>query len=209
MGGLDEMDDFSDFMKSAIRREQELTSKRLEEGASGLEGGQLEEYWSYFAEDYQKIDAVFEKLALDSFVVMLYSRVETGMASLCDALRRDKQNKEGETIALRYTDLKGKGYLDQTRLYMEKVLGVDLDLGNNREWPEIVALRALRNGIVHKNGWICTKNEILKMHIKQGLLELRNREEENGQISGYVVLSTEYTDFILPLIRAFFQKIKI
>lgn len=131
------------------------------------------------------------------------------MASLCDALRRDKQNKEGETIALRYTDLKGKGYLDQTRLYMEKVLGVDLDLGNNREWPEIVALRALRNGIVHKNGWICTKNEILKMHIKQGLLELRNREEENGQISGYVVLSTEYTDFILPLIRAFFQKIKI
>lgn len=39
MGGLDEMDDFSDFMKSAIRREQELTSKRLEEGASGLEGG--------------------------------------------------------------------------------------------------------------------------------------------------------------------------
>lgn len=208
MGGFDEIDDFNDFMKSAIKREQNLTSERLNKGASGLEGEDLEQYWDIFAEDYQKIGAVFEKLALDSFVVMLYSRVETGMATLCNGLRQDRQKEKGEAIRLRYNDLRG-GYLDQARLYMEKVLGVDLDLGNNPQWPEIVALRTLRNAIVHKEGWLSTQNETLKKHIKQGLVELRNQEEENGQVSGRIVVHPEYIDYILPQIRAFFRDINI
>ena len=109
MGGFDEIDDFNDFMKSAIKREQGLTSKRLEKEASGLEREELERYWDFRAEDYQKIGSVFEKLALDSFVVMIYSRVETGMATLCDALRQDKQKDKGEKIVLRYSDLRGSG----------------------------------------------------------------------------------------------------
>jgi len=208
MGGFDEIDNYNDFMKSAIKREQDLTSKRLKEGASGLEGEELEQYWDFFAEDYQKIGSVFEKLALDSFVVMLYSRVETGMATLCDALRQDKQKEKGETIRLRYSDLRGSGYLDQARLYMEKVLGLNLDLGNNPQWPEIVALRALRNAIVHEEGWLSTKNATLKKHINQDLLELRNQEEENGQISGRLIVSPAYIDYILPQVRSFFRDIK-
>ncbi len=208
MGGFDEIDDFNDFMKSAIKREQDLTSKRLKEGASGLEGDELDQYWDFFAEDYQKIGSVFEKLALDAFVVMLYSRVETGMATLCDALRQDKQKEKGETIRLRYSDLRGSGYLDQARLYMEKVLGVDLGLGNNPQWPEIVALRTIRNTIVHKEGWLSTKNATLKKHIKQGLLELRNQEEEKGQISGRLIVGPAYIDYILPQVQMFFRDIK-
>ncbi len=209
MYSFDEIDDFSDFMKSAIKREQDLTSKRLEEGASGLKGEKLEQYWDFFAEDYQKIGSVFEKLALDSFVVMLYSRVEAGMTTLCDALLQDKQKEGGETIGLRYSDLRGSGYLDQARLYIGKVLGVDLDLGSNPHWPEIVALRALRNAIVHEEGWLGTKDATLKKHIKKGLLELRNPKKENGQISGRVIVSPAYIDYILPQIRAFFRNIKI
>lgn len=98
MHGFDEIDDFNDFMKLAIKREKDLTSKRLTERASGLEGEELEEYWSFYAEDYQKIGSVFEKLALDSFIVMLYSRMESGMATLCNAIRQDKQREKGETI---------------------------------------------------------------------------------------------------------------
>ena len=209
MDSFYEIGDFNDFMKSAIKREHDLTSKRLKEGASGLEGEELEQYWDFFAEDYQKIGSVFEKLALDSFVVMLYSRVETGMATLCDAQRQDKQREKGESISLHYSDLRGNGYLDQAKLYMEKVLGVDLDLGNNPQWPEIIALKALRNAIVHEKGWLNTKNETLKKHIKQGLLELRRQKEENGQISGRVIVSVAYVDYILPQIRTFFQNIKI
>ena len=209
MGGFDEIDDFNDFMKLAIKREQDLTSERLNKVASRLEGEPLEQYWDIFAEDYQKIGAVFEKLALDSFVVMLYSRVETGMAALCDGLRQDRQKQKGEAIRLRYNDLRGGCYLDQARLYMEKVLGVDLDLGNNPQWPEIVALRTLRNAIVHEEGRLSTKNETLKKHIKQGLVSLKNQEEENGQISGRIVVHAEYIDYILPQIRTFFKDIKI
>jgi hypothetical protein len=209
MHGFDEIDDFNDSMKSAIKREQEITSKRLEGGASELDGEEAEQYWDLFAEDYQKIDSVFGKLALDSFVIMLYSLVETGMAMLCDALRQDQQKEKGETIGLRYSDLRGSGYLDQARLYMEKVLGVDSNLGNNPQWPEIVALRALRNAIVHQEGWLSTKNTTLKTHINQGLLELRHQKEENGQISGRVIVSSKYIDYILPNVRTFFKDIKI
>lgn len=205
---FDEIDDFNDFMKSAIIREHELTSERLKKGASGLEGEDLEQYWEFYAEDYQKIGGIFEKLALDAFVVMLYSRVETGMAALCDGLRQDKQKEKGEEIRLRYSDLKGRGYLDQARLYMEKVLGVDLDLGNNPQWPEIVALRTLRNAIVHEEGWLGTKNETVKKHVKQGWVELRNQEEKNGEISGRIILHSEYVDHILTQVRTFFKNMK-
>jgi hypothetical protein len=206
--GFDEIDDFNDFMKFAIKREKDLTSKRLTEGASGLEGEELEEYWNFYAEDYQKIGSVFEKLALDSFIIMLYSRVESGMATLCNAIRQDKQREKGETIHLRYNDLRGSGYLDQARLYMQKVLGIDLDLGNNPQWPEIVALRSLRNAIVHEEGWLSTKNAILKKHIKQGLLELKNQKEENDEISGRLIVNPAYIDYILPQVRTFFRDIK-
>ena len=206
--GFDEIDDFNDFMKLAIKREKDLTSKRLTEGASGLEGEELEEYWNFYAEDYQKIGSVFEKLALDSFIVMLYSRVESGMATLCNAIRQDKQREKGETIHLRYNDLRGSGYLDQARLYMQKVLGIDLDLGNNPQWPEIVALRSLRNAIVHEEGWLSTKNAILKKHIKQGLLELKNQKEDNDEISGRLIVNSAYIDYILPQVRTFFRDIK-
>ena len=130
------------------------------------------------------------------------------MATLCDALRQDKQKEKGETIRLRYSDLRGSGYLDQARLYMEKVLGVDLGLGNNPQWPEIVALRTIRNTIVHKEGWLSSKNATLKKHIKQGLLELRNQEEENGQISGRLIVGPAYIDYILPQVQMFFRDIK-
>lgn len=208
--GFDEIQDYNDFMKSAIKREQDLTSRRIDEGAKGLDEEAKEQYYEFYSEDYQKIGDVFEKLALDSFVVTLYARIEAGMGDLCDALRQDRQNQNDEKINLRYTDLMGRGYLDQARLYMEKVLGVDLDLGNNAQWPEIVGLRTLRNAIVHEEGWLITKNTTIKTHIEQGRIELRyQKEEENGQVSGRVRVKPEYIDYILPQAHTFFQDIKI
>jgi hypothetical protein len=187
-----------------------LTSKRIEKEVSRLECEEQEQYYEVFSEDYQKIGAVFEKLAIDSFVVMLYSRVESGMAALCDALRQDRQNLRDETIQLRYSDLRGSGYLDQAKLYMERVIGINLDLGNSRQWSEIVGLKTLRNAIVHEEGWLSTKNSTLKNHIKQGFIELRRKEEDaNGQVSGYVELKVEYIDYVLPQVRLFFHDIKI
>lgn len=209
MNSFDEINDYNDFMKSAINREQELTSNRLEKGASDIEGEELERYWDFFAEDYLKIGSVFQKLALDSFVVMLYSRVETGMAILCNALRQDKQKDKGEKISLRYSDLRGNGYLDQAKLYMEKVLGIDLHLESNPQWPEIIALRKLRNAIVHGEGRLKIKDATLKNHVKQGFLELKRQKEENGEISGSIIVNAAYIDYILPKIRTFFQNITI
>lgn len=140
---------------------------------------------------------------------MLYSRVETGMATLCDALRQDKQKETGDSIILSYSDLRGSGYLDQAKRYMEKVLGIDLALGSNPEWPEIIALKTLRNAIVHEEGWLRTKNSTLKNHIKHGFIELRNQNEEKEEISGSAIVNATYIDYILPQIRMFFQNIEI
>lgn len=209
LGGFDEIQDYNDFMKSAIKREEDLTSHHLEEGAKGLNKEERERYYEFYAEDYQKIGAVFGKLALDSFVVMLYARIEAGMGTLCDALRQDKRDHEGEKINLRYTDLMGRGYLDQTKLYMEKVLGVELDLGNNAQWPEIRGLQALRNAIVHEEGWLRTKDVALKKHIRKGFIELTQREDKKNEVSGRVRVNQAYVDYILPQVRKFFEEIKI
>lgn len=209
LGGFDEIQDYNDFMKSAIKREEDLTSWRIKEGAKGLNKEQLEQYYDFYAEDYQKIGDVFGKLALDSFVVMLYAHIEAGMGTLCDALRQDKQYQTGEKISLRYTDLMGRGYLNQTKLYMEKVLEVDLDLGNNAQWPEIRGLQTLRNTIVHEEGWLRTKDVALKKHIKKGFIELTQREDIKDEVSGRVRVKPEYVDYILQQVRKFFEDIKI
>ncbi|MBI9083965.1 MAG: hypothetical protein JEZ11_10240 [Desulfobacterales bacterium] len=209
MSSFDEIYDFNEFMKSAIKKEKSQSATRLEKGAIGLEKEELDLYWDYFAEDCQKIGSVFEKLALESFVVMIYSRVETGMATLCDAIRQDKQKETGDSTLLRYSDLRGSGYLDQAKLYMEKVLGIDLELRSNPQWPEIMALKTLRNAIVHEKGQLKTKNSTLKKHIKHGFIELRNQNVEKEEISGSAIVKATYIDYILPEIRKFFQDIKI
>lgn len=211
LDGFDEMQDYNEFMKSAIKRERELTSRRIDKGAEGLDKTAKEQYYEFYAEDYHKIGDVFEKLALDSFVVMLYARIEVGLGDLCDSLRQDRQYQNGEMINLRYIDLMGRGYLDQAKLYLEKVLGVDLDLGNNAEWCEIVGLRTLRNAIVHENGWLNTKNMTIKQHIEHARIELKflSKEEENGQVAGRIMVKLEYIDYILPKVHKFFQDIKI
>lgn len=211
MHGFDNMLDYNEFMKSAIEREQKLTSGRLEEGAKGLDTKEREEYFEFFSEDYLKIEDIFGKLALNYFVVMLYAHIEAGMGNLCDTLRYDRQ-KKGEKIDLRYSDLRGCGYLDQAKLYMEKVLGVDLDLGRNAQWPEIVGLRTLRNAIVHNEGLLNTKDETLKKYIANGFIELNpllKKDEGNGEVSGYVRVKSEYIDYILRQAQKFFQDVKI
>lgn len=205
MGGFDEMEDFKEFMKSAIKREQDSTSRSIEEGARGLNEEERERYYEFVSEDYQKIGEVFGKAAIDFFIVMLYARIESGMGTLCDALRQDRQVQKGEKINSRESS-----YLDQTKDYMVKVLCLDLDLGKNREWPEILGLKALRNAIVHNDGWLTTKDGALKKHIEEGLVELAQRkDEDNGQVSGLIQVRSEYVDYILPKARKFFQELKI
>jgi len=92
---------------------------------------------------------------------------------------------------------------------MEKVLGIDLDLASNPQWPEIVALKTLRNAIVHEEGWLSTKNETVKKHVKQGWVELRNQEEKNGEISGRIIMHSKYIDHVLAHVRTFFETMKI
>ena len=205
MVGFDEIEDFNEFMKSAIKREQDSTSRRIEEGARGLNDEEREQYYEVFSEDYQKIGEVFGKAAIDLFIVMLYARIETGMGTLCDALRQDRQKQKGEKI-----DSRKSSYLDQTKDYMVKVLGLDLDLGKNREWPEILGLKALRNAIVHNEGWLTTKDGVLKKQIEQVLVEMTQQKDEcDGQVSGRIKVRSEYVDYILPKVRKFFQELKI
>ena len=205
--GFAEIEDFHEFMTSAIKREKKLTSQRIEEGAGKLDAEQREAYIEFYSEDYQKIGGVFEKLALDSFVVMLYSQLEVGMGTLCGALRRDKQAQEGATIALKYTDLNGKAYIDRATTYIEKVIGISLDLTNNPEWREILALRGIRNAIVHESGEIRTNDITIKKHIKEGLIEIRDQEEEKGVVTGEIRVKSEYIAHIVPHARKFFEDI--
>lgn len=205
LDGFDEIQDFFEFMKDAIKREKELTSKRIEEGASKLNPEKREEYIDFFAEDYQKIGEVFEKLALESFIVMLYSRIESGMGGICDALRNDKRTHGGITINVRFSDLRGNSNIEQAKNYMEKILDIDLDLGSRPEWQEIVALRNIRNAIVHERGEIRTNDSVIKKLVKKGLVQIRVREDEKDFVVGKLKITSEYIAHIVPLSRKFFE----
>ncbi|KAF0187905.1 MAG: hypothetical protein FD168_2256 [Desulfobulbaceae bacterium] len=203
MSGFDQIIDFIDFVKSALKREQDITSMRLEEGTHGLNEEELESYYEFYGEDYLKIDEVFRKAAIELIIVKIYSHIEVGMCDLCDVIRQDRQKHDNETIEPR-----DSVYLDSTKKYMIKNLGLNLELDKNLEWAEILGHKDLRNAIVHNDGWLSTKNGTIKKLIENGLVEVGQKVESDNQISGKISLKFEYIDYILPKVRKFFQDLK-
>ena len=203
---FDEIEDFSEFIKSAIAREKTITARRIEKEALRLDEKFREEYYEIFSEDYQKIGDIFEKLAMESLIIILFSIIEGGMVTLCNSIRHDKNiNKH-----LKIKSCRQEGYLEKTKNYLQKDLGVDLLLGSNQEWREIIGLQAIRNAVAHNKGWLNTKNSTLRKHYKNGLIEIRHQEEDvKRELSGRVRVKSEYVDHILPQIRKFFHNIKV
>ncbi len=86
----------------------------------------------------------FPKKLRYSFLLLVWSTVETQMKATCD--RAGKHSSSDLTLA----DIRGDSTLSRCRKYLEKVVGIRIHDG--RLWAEVQTLQKVRNCIIHANG---------------------------------------------------------
>ena len=97
-------------------------------------------------------------------------------------------------------DLSGRNYIDKSRKYMEKVIGIDLSETDNL-WRKITMYQYIRNRIVHNNSSIIVhkKQEIIKQPNYQVLASNSNLKIDMKQGTFTIVnhkLNIEFCDII-------------
>lgn len=208
---FDEIEKFKHFTLSAIEREKEKINKSFDEMTTGMAQEEIDRYADLYSDDYFMVSDVFSKISLNSYIIILYSYIESGLNTLCDAKFSDQamlSEKRGkEPVKVRYIDMQGDG-IRRAKLYMEKVFNVHLHTGE-QPWAEIDALRRIRNAIVHDEGWAneaLARNQCVKACADKGFLEIGERKDGN---LGHIIIKSKYLDWITEQAREFFRKIKV
>lgn len=207
---FEDIEHFKYFTISAIQHEKKKIQERFKD-THEKSREEIERYMDWYGEEYYMVEDIFSKISLNSFIIILYSYIESGLNSFSDALYYDESNKGnvqgGGPIQIRYTDIKGKG-IDRAKVYLEKVFRVDLQAGK-QPWQEIKALQKIRNVIVHEEGWASDdmpNDSCIRDCMEKGQVEIERR---NDGSSGKVIVKPEYLDRILNQARLFFENIKL
>lgn len=203
---LNEMEEFKNFTLSSINNEKENISDIFDRDTQNLTEDQKNEYFEWNSENYFMVEDVFTQISLRSFVVILFSYIEDGMNTLCNAVYSDKARnhyKKGlEVFVVKYTDMQGKG-INRAKLYLERVIGCNLHT-DKKPWCEIETLRKIRNVIVHEDGNASDglmNDGNFKQHINSSRIRLKNH--------GQIIIEPDYLNYILIQAREFLVGIEL
>ena len=216
-----EIERFKHFTISSIENEKTSIRKRFAKDTAGMTAEEGREYFDHHGEDYFLAEDVFHKISLNSFIIILYLYIESGLNTLCrvrysDArMEQRKKNKLAEKdgkepqqlLEITYKDMTEKG-IKKAKQYLEKVFDVSFD-SVKEQWDEIIGLSKLRNAIVHDDGFAREKIEKdgkIKQHVKTGRIEITDHGENSY---GRIVITREYLDVILPVAIEFFRNLEV
>lgn len=77
-------------------------------------------------------------------------------------------------LRLEIDDLSGNNYINKSKVYLEKVVGIDLS-SLNQLWKEITKYQRIRNKIVHNNGrFNKSESETIRELSKLNGIEINN-----------------------------------
>lgn len=225
---LEDMERFNDFMLSAIEAEKKSIKDFHAKESKGMSDDEREYYYEMVSEDYFFVKDFFTEVSLYSFIMILYSYLESGLSFLCrvkysDIIRQhDKDNlkatdegrKQKRLNHKQLHEIKGNGIIHKAKKYLEEILNINFAQVKN-EWNEIDGLRKIRNAIVHSSGYfddriieVCEKTK--KLNIIDPVIE---RNSNDGRIeitnNGKIIIKQEYTDFILQQSIRFFKKLEV
>lgn len=225
---FEEMVRFKDFMFYAIESEKKSIKDFHKKESEGMSDGEREYYYEMVSEDYFLVEDFFTETSLYSFILILYSYLESGLNSLCrikysdiaaqhkkDNLKAVEEGRKQKKLNLkRLNKIKENGIINKAKKYLEKFLHVNLEHVEN-EWNEIDGLRKIRNAIVHRSGYFDGRDieiceETNRMELKDPAIK---RHDKDGRIkinhNGKIIITQEYADFILKQVISFFKKIEV
>lgn len=151
----------------------------------------------YHHEYYLSMYENFRNLFLKSFIMNLYTFLESSLANRCRAVERN------HTYSLSVKDLSGNG-LNQYMNYLIKLHRIDYSLEHSLEWVEIQNLRRLRNCIAHNGG-----------NLTEGTDQLRQLQEyvknepliKVGDDANNILLSKQFCEKAILTLERFLYSI--
>ncbi|MGA2261699.1 MAG: hypothetical protein ABSH28_09710 [Acidobacteriota bacterium] len=182
--------------KEYLTKMEDLLVDAQRKAREELDSAQGNLDWSDFSAQEQVYEIVylreFPKDLRYSFIVLICVLLETRLSEACDKIQSRNQ------LPLRATALK-RDILKQVKLYLKKVVGLDL---NNTTWEKIDFVKAVRNCIVHAAGSVDKSRDAEKL--KQG----KNRwpgfqiDEDSN-----IMLEKEFSQFALSASEQLFDEI--
>lgn len=100
----------------------------------------------------------------NSSLISIYSYLEHTLNEIC--LQVQKQLR----IKISVDDISGKGYIDRSRKYLEKIIHIPFHVVD-KQWVEITKYQKIRNLIVHDNGSLRTENKDISKNKNYNLLK--------------------------------------
>lgn len=184
------------------KQESELNTKYNE--VSSKEGA---EYASHYMQyDFMTFSSMVT-LQRNAQFNALYSFFEVQFRKLCDYMVHDLQ------LTSQVADMKGGNYVERSKNFIAKALGVDLS-SLNREWQLILSLQRIRNLISHGEGEFNKESQELESdvtykHFKVVGLEHFEIREYNGTVYFKLVDDSLHIKFIDLQERFFKELVKL
>ncbi len=143
--------------------DQYLTEKSLETDIKIKEWQQSEKEKKYSGIDYYfdeliNYNSSFKQLKIESTFLSSYSLFEFYFKSFT------KLYKDYFELKISVEDLGGSNYINKSKLYLEKVIELNLEKLNS-QWNEITKYQKIRNKIVHNNGKMNENDEKLVIQL--------------------------------------------
>lgn len=179
--------------EDALERVKVAASDQLNHEFSEIAGeDQLLIAASHYLEHVGKFGHEFLFRLRYSFVVQLYTVLESRAKALCREL-----NRRNPKLTLRVNDLRGGRYLEGVRIFLTKVHPVQIT-----RWQEIENLRTIRNCLVHDNG------SVLESQSKRRLQAIARSDcgVSTGD-DGCLVIERQYCETALASVRGFFKEV--
>lgn len=206
---INEDEELRDFLFDKIREEKHKTKTWMDKVTKKMSSNEQEEFYDWHAGDYQKYEDTFLKRVNDFLAVFLYSLIESGLDSIAINRGYDKSKSEeesGRIFKSRLENAPDKG-IQRARKYLKREIGIDILKICPDDWNEIIALKKIRNVIVHEEGWMDKKTldiPTIKKHIESGEIEIKYHHNEDY---GRIILKQSYINKITSQIKGFFEKI--
>ena len=205
---INEFKEFFCFMETSIKGPEGRHVKRYQDLIKGLSGKDKEEFESFYEDEFYQYSQYRRRLNV-SFLVAIFSFLESSMNSICRNIEKIKEDKE---IRIKLNDIKDTG-IDRAKIYLTKIAGCSDSLFNSSAWQEIKILQYIRNALVHNEGNIPkgNKGEVLKKYIadKPDYFVHKNIELDLDTYRNHIPIlaKKEYCLFSLDNIGTFLEQL--
>ena len=197
-------DQLREYIELALKYSKQA-SEEINQGILNWDSKNLDPQFSghdVYEDDFLSL-CNFEDTIVTSTIILINSELETSLKFICNEYYKNVNRK------INPKNIKGDNNLDNYKLYLEKIMDIDLSEIN---WKLLFSYNLLRNKIVHQNSKIIL-NEGEKLFSNKEYIKLKIINDVSISNSGAITLRNrnpldEFIKLCLELLITIFEKQK-